>query len=72
MEEIGVSKFKAACLAVLERVHKTRKPIRVTRFGEPIAEVVPPDPKPTRKRWMGGMVGTSRVIGDIASPASDD
>jgi len=57
MEEIGVSKFKATCLAVLERVQKMRKPIRVTRFGEPIAEDVPPAPKPKRKRRTGGRLG---------------
>src|SRR5207302_1891342 len=39
MEEMAISKFKATCLAVLERVRKTKKPILVTRFGEPIAEV---------------------------------
>jgi hypothetical protein len=33
MEEIAISKFKATCLAVLERVRLTNQPIRVTRFG---------------------------------------
>ena len=42
MEEIAISKFKATCLAVLEKVRKTGKPILVTRFGQPVAEVVPP------------------------------
>ena len=34
MEEIAISKFKATCLSILERVRKTGKPIRVTRFGQ--------------------------------------
>ena len=72
MEEIAISKFKATCLAVLERVRKTRKPIRVTRFGVPVAEVVPPSPKPTKKQWLGSMEGTGRIVGDIVSPASDE
>jgi prevent-host-death family protein len=72
MEEIAISKFKATCLAILERVRKTRKPIRVTRFGEPVAEVVPPSPKPKKKRWLGALAGTGRVVGDIVSPASDE
>ena len=42
MEEIAISKFKATCLAVLERVRKTGEPVRVTRFGQVVAEVVPP------------------------------
>ena len=71
MDEIAISKFKATCLAVLERVRKTRKPIRITRFGEPVAEVVPPSPKPKKKQWLGSMEGTGRIVGDIVSPASD-
>jgi prevent-host-death family protein len=72
MEEIAISKFKATCLAVLERVRKTRKPIRVTRFGVPVAEVVPPTAKPKKKQWFGSMEGTGRIVGDIISPANDE
>jgi len=55
METIDVSKFKATCHSVLQRVNKTRKPILVTRFGKPIAEVVPPPapPPPALPNWMG-------------------
>jgi len=40
MKEIAISKFKATCLAVLEDVRRTRQPIRVTRFGKPVADVI--------------------------------
>ena len=43
MKEIAISEFKAKCLGILEEVRKTRKPIRVTRFGKPVAEVVNDD-----------------------------
>ena len=72
MEEIAISKFKATCLAVLERVRKTGKPVLVTRFGEPVAEVVPPSQARIPKRTLGAMQGTGRIIGDIVSPASDE
>ena len=72
MEEIAISKFKATCLAVLERVRKTRKPIRITRFGQPVAEIVPPTAKPKKKDWMGSMAGTMQIKGDIVAPASDE
>ena len=39
MKEVAISEFKAKCLGILEEVRKTRKPIRVTRFGKPVAEV---------------------------------
>jgi prevent-host-death family protein len=72
MEEIAISKFKATCLAVMERVRKTRKPVRVTRFGKPVAEIVPPSPPARRSDWIGCMAGTGRIVGDIVSPASDE
>jgi prevent-host-death family protein len=72
MDEIAISKFKATCLAVIERVRKTRKPIRITKFGEPVAEVVPPSPKSEKKAWLGSMAGTAQIAGDIVSPASDE
>jgi prevent-host-death family protein len=70
MEEIAISKFKATCLQVLERVRRTRKPIRVTRFGEPVVEVTPPSVTKRKGDWLGSMSGTARIKGDIVSPAS--
>jgi len=72
MEEIAISKFKATCLAVVERVRKTRKPIRITKFGKPVAELVPATQPAKKKSWIGSMVGTGRIVGDIISPASDE
>lgn len=72
MEEIAISKFKATCLSVLENVRKTRKPIRITRFGKPVAEIVPPSPSDRPASWLGSMAGTARIVGDIISPASDE
>lgn len=70
MEEMAISKFKATCLAVLERVRKTRRPILITRFGEPVAEVVPPSAPPRPLPWLGAMRGTGRIVGDLVEPAA--
>jgi len=72
MEQIAISKFKATCLAVLERVRCTGKPVLVTRFGKPVAEITPPLASSRPKRKLGGMEGTMRILGDIISPASDE
>ena len=72
MEEIAISKFKATCLAVLERVRKTGKAVLVTRFGKPVAEVVPPRASKKPKHWVGSLAGTGQILGDIVSPASDE
>jgi prevent-host-death family protein len=68
VKEIAISEFKAKCLGILEQVRKTRKPIRVTRFGKPVAEVIPPAPGQRPKSWLGCMAGTIKIVGDIVGP----
>lgn len=68
MKEVAISEFKAKCLGILEEVRKTRKPIRVTRFGKPVAEVIPPTPEDRPKNWLGSMAGTAEILGDIVGP----
>lgn len=71
MEKIAISKFKATCLAVLEKVRKTGQPVMITRFGHPVAEIIAPGTglKPVRK--LGTMIGTMKITGDIVGPISD-
>ncbi|MGH9326300.1 MAG: type II toxin-antitoxin system Phd/YefM family antitoxin [Terriglobia bacterium] len=69
---MAISEFKATCLAVLERVRRTKKPVRVTRFGEPVAEIVPPSAPPAPKTWIGAMVGTAQIVGDIVSSVNEE
>ncbi|HEY1731971.1 MAG TPA: type II toxin-antitoxin system Phd/YefM family antitoxin [Terriglobales bacterium] len=72
MQEIAISKFKAKCLSLLQQVSKTKEPIRVTRFGKPVADVVPPaEVQVDRNAWIGSGKGTAKILGDIISPASD-
>ncbi|MFZ0661033.1 MAG: type II toxin-antitoxin system prevent-host-death family antitoxin [Candidatus Binataceae bacterium] len=68
VQSISVSKFKATCLAVVERVRKTRKPIVITKFGKPVAQISPLERKLDAKQWLGSMAGTARIIGDIIEP----
>ncbi|MGH7551083.1 MAG: type II toxin-antitoxin system Phd/YefM family antitoxin [Gemmatimonadota bacterium] len=70
-ETIAISKFKATCLAVLERVRRTGKPVVVTKHGKPVAEVVPPTPDRPMNDWLGSMRGRGRVVGDIIAPAAE-
>lgn len=71
MESVPISKFKATCLTLLERVRRTGKPILVTRRGEPVAEVVAPSVRSVKTAWLGSFASTGRVVGDIVSPATD-
>ena len=72
MEQVAISEFKAKCLALLERVHKTKKPILITRFGKPVAEVVPPSPMPEGTEWLGTLADTMEIVGDVVSPVIEE
>lgn len=72
MEEVAISEFKAKCLALLERVRQTKKPLRITRFGKPVAEVVPASPDTAQGAWIGSMKDTMQILGDIVSPVVDE
>ena len=72
MQEVAISEFKAKCLALLEQVRATKKPLRITRFGKPVAEVIPPTAVEDRAAWIGSMKDTMNITGDIVSPATDE
>ena len=68
MEEIvPISKFKATCLSLLDKVNKTGQPILVTKKGSPL-----PRWSPSQTEKAGLLVGIFPVYrankGDIVSP----
>jgi prevent-host-death family protein len=71
MKEVAISEFKAKCLSLLDQVQKTKKPILITRRGEPVAEVVPPTPIRSND-WIGSMKDEMEILGDLIAPASDE
>ena len=68
---MAISKFKATCLGVMQRVKRTGRPVLITRYGQPVAEVVPPSRPAGKGKWIGSMAGTAATVGDIVSPAAD-
>lgn len=72
MKEVPISEFKAKCLALLENVRRTRTPLRVTRLGKPVAEVIPPTVIQDRSAWIGSMKDSIEILGDIVSAANDE
>lgn len=71
MKEIAISEFKAKCTAVLDRVSKTKQPVRVTRHGKPVADIVPAVPAADPAALMGSMRNSIEILGDIISPVID-
>ena len=72
MDEMAVSKFKATCLAALERVRTTGRPLRVTRFGKPLADVVAVRTATDADTWLGAMRGRGRLTDALIAPASGE
>jgi prevent-host-death family protein len=70
-DTIAISAFKARCLAVLKRVKETGRPIVVTKFGEPVAEIVPPTPVQPAEPWLGHLRDRAKISGDIVAPVAD-
>lgn len=60
---MAAGRFKAECLAVLDRVAETGEAVVVTKRGRPVAEVVP-----VRTRRSPSLRGSARTRGDIVGP----
>ena len=66
MKTIAAGRFKAECLALLDRVNHTGETVVVTKWGKPVAKVVPVD-RPT----AGDLRGSVTFRGDVVGPIFD-
>jgi prevent-host-death family protein len=66
MKKIQAAQFKARCLAVMEDVRTTKEPVLITKRGEPMAKLVPPDD--SSDDFIGRLERVVKIIGDIESP----
>ena len=64
--EIGAGEFKAKCLGLLDEVQNRRTEIVITKYGKPVAKLVPIKKAPTK--IFGSMKGSVTFMGDIISP----
>jgi prevent-host-death family protein len=69
VKTVGAGEFKAKCLKLLDEVAETREPLVITKFGKPVAQVVP---MPQRVELFGAMRGSVLWEGDIISPLEDE
>jgi prevent-host-death family protein len=72
MDTLPVSTFKATCLAALERVRTTGRPLLVTKRGVPLAQVVPPPREPVGESAFGALSGSIEELGDIVAPVAEE
>jgi prevent-host-death family protein len=63
---IPAGEFKAKCLKLLDEVAENRKSLVITKYGKPVAQVIP---MPANQRdIVGSMKGSVTILGDIISP----
>ena len=43
----------------------------MTRFGKPLADVVPAKPDASKASWLGAMRGRGTMADDLIAPAED-
>jgi prevent-host-death family protein len=65
-EQVTASDFKARCLELIDRIQQTREEITITRYGKPVAKLVPVDGE--KRSALGWMRGSVIWQGDVVSP----
>lgn len=68
MAHVPATKFKAQCLALMDRVAERRETYVITKRGKPVAKLVPAD-TPTPRSVFGCMADLTEIVGDVEKPA---
>jgi prevent-host-death family protein len=69
MKSVAATEFKAKCLALIDQVHDTGKPITITKRGKPVA-VLQPLADEDEMPWLK-LRGTVKFYKDPFRPAID-
>lgn len=71
MRKIPAAQFKSQCLAVMDQVAETGRPVVVTKHGKPVVQIVPV--VSDENEIFGFLQGKGRIVGDVEKtiPASD-
>ncbi len=71
MKTLGISKFKAQALRILDQVAKTHEDIVITRRGKPLAKIIP-FIEPNSKSEPGKLADTLVFEKDVVSPLGEE
>jgi len=70
MRTVKASEFKAKCLKIMDEVAATGEPVVITKYGVPVAQLVPAVQKP--KTLFGALKGSILYMGDVISPIDEE
>lgn len=71
MQKMAAAQFKARCLAVMDHVSQSGRPVVITKHGKPVVRLVPANEG--KDEIFGALAGIARITGNIEKtvPASD-
>ena len=69
MTSVPAGEFKAKCLQLLDEVAASREPLVITKFGKPVAQLIP---MPPTAKLRGAMEGTVLFEHDIIAPLENE
>ncbi|OGL48275.1 MAG: prevent-host-death protein [Candidatus Schekmanbacteria bacterium RBG_13_48_7] len=68
--KIGAGEFKAKCLKLMDDVKKYHMEIIVTKFGKPVAKMIPVEENP-EQTLFGYLKDSVEISGDIVEPIGE-
>src|SRR5271165_1051474 len=72
LRQMAAGEFKAKCLAIMDEVNETGRPLVVTKRGEPVIEVFPArNGKKKKDNFIGRLEGIMKINGgpdDLIKP----
>lgn len=69
---VGITEFKAKCIALLDEMERSGEPLTITRRGKPSLTLSAREVRPERNSLFGSMKGTVTVHGDIVAPVDPE
>lgn len=71
MKKMPAAEFKAQCLAVMDQVSQSGRPVVITKHGKAVVKLVPA--REDEDEIFGALASIARITGDIEHtvPASD-
>jgi len=70
VKRMAAGEFKAQCLAIMDEVQARKVTVVITKYGKPVAKLVPADRETDELYHF--LRGKGAVTGDIISPAIED
>jgi prevent-host-death family protein len=69
--KIAAGQFKAKCLKLMDDVSKYHEEITITKYGKPIAKLVPIEEQKQAIPLFGFLQGKVTIYGDLVAPIEE-